>query len=81
MPYLSISEAAEELKSGLITPTELLAEMLEHIDKQDQELQAYTTVMREQAYFAVNSCSKGMRWPGGHSPERMLRSTSFWMRR
>lgn len=50
MPYLSISEAAEEIKSGLITPTELLAEILERIDARDQEIQAYTTVMREEAF-------------------------------
>lgn len=61
MPYLSISEAAEELKSGLITPTELLAEMLEHIDKQDQELLAYTTVMREQAFKDAEHAEQEMR--------------------
>lgn len=49
MPYLSISEAAEEIKSGLITPTELVLETLERIDEMDQELQAYVTVMRDQA--------------------------------
>jgi len=49
MPYVSISEAAEEIKSGLITPTELVLETLERIDEQDQELQAYVTVMRDQA--------------------------------
>jgi aspartyl-tRNA(Asn)/glutamyl-tRNA(Gln) amidotransferase subunit A len=49
MPYLSISEAAEEIKSGLITPTELLLETLARIDEQDQEIHSYVTVMRDQA--------------------------------
>ncbi len=49
MSYLSIREAANDIKSDLITPTELLAEILERIDSQDQEIQAYTTVMRDQA--------------------------------
>src|SRR5690606_35705893 len=39
------------------------------------------TVMREHWYCSVSSCSKGMRWPGGHSPERILPSTSSRMRR
>jgi aspartyl-tRNA(Asn)/glutamyl-tRNA(Gln) amidotransferase subunit A len=50
MPYLSIRQAAEEIRSGLITPTELLAETLERIDQLDGDIQAFVTVMREQAY-------------------------------
>ena len=50
MPYASIHEASEELRSGLITPTELLAETLERIDQLDGEIKAFITVMREQAY-------------------------------
>ncbi|HEY0752851.1 MAG TPA: amidase [Ktedonobacteraceae bacterium] len=49
MPYLSISEAAEEIKSGLITPTELVLEILESIETRDQILHSYVTVMRDQA--------------------------------
>lgn len=49
MAYLSINEAAEGIKSGLITPTELLSETLERIDEQEEEIQAYVTVMRDQA--------------------------------
>src|SRR5260370_34273521 len=50
MLYLSIQQASEELRSGLITPTELLAETLERIDQLDGEIKAFITVMREQAY-------------------------------
>ncbi len=50
MPYLSIREAAEEIRSGLITPTELVAETLERIDTLDGDLKAFVTVMRDQAY-------------------------------
>jgi aspartyl-tRNA(Asn)/glutamyl-tRNA(Gln) amidotransferase subunit A len=61
MPYLSISEAAEELKSGLITPTELLLETFEKIDEQDHEIQAYVTVMREQALKDAERAEQEMR--------------------
>ncbi|HVU69649.1 MAG TPA: amidase [Ktedonobacteraceae bacterium] len=61
MPYLSISEAAEELKSGLITPTELLLETFEKIDEQDQEIQAFVTVMREQALKEAERAEQEMR--------------------
>src|SRR6266849_4703112 len=50
MPYLSIQQTSEELRSGLITPTELLAETLERIDQLDSDIQAFVTVMRDQAY-------------------------------
>ena len=41
---------------------------------------ALPTVARAQPYWATNSCSKGMRSPGRHSPERMRPSTSARMR-
>jgi len=50
MPYLSIHEASADLHSGLVTPTELLAEMLQQIDDLDEEIQAFVTVMREEAF-------------------------------
>lgn len=50
MPYLSISEASADLRSGLVTPTELLAEVLEEIDARDEALQAFVTVMRDEAF-------------------------------
>ena len=33
MPYTSIREAAEEIHSGIITPTELVMETIERIDE------------------------------------------------
>ncbi|HYX49701.1 MAG TPA: amidase family protein, partial [Ktedonobacteraceae bacterium] len=50
MLYLSIQQASEELRSGLITPTELLADTLDSIDQLDRDIQAFVTVMRDQAY-------------------------------
>src|SRR6266699_4958085 len=49
MPYTSIREAAAEIHSGLITPTELVLEALERIEELDGEIKAFVTVMREQA--------------------------------
>ena len=49
MPYTSIREAAEEIHSGLLTPTELVLEMFERIDEQESNIQAYITVMRDKA--------------------------------
>ncbi len=50
MPYLSIREASADMLSGLTTPTELVGEALEHIDRLDPEIQAFVTALREQAY-------------------------------
>lgn len=50
MPYLSIQEASADLRSGLVTPTELLAEMLAQIDAHDNTIQAFVTVMRDEAF-------------------------------
>ncbi|MDQ6660355.1 MAG: amidase family protein, partial [Chloroflexota bacterium] len=50
MPYFSIQEVADEIRSGLITPTELLAEALERIDQLDGEIKAFVTVMRNEAF-------------------------------
>src|SRR6266436_8138551 len=61
MPYLSIQEASEELRSGLITPTELLAETLERIDQLDGEIKAFITVMREQAYKEAEKAENEQR--------------------
>ena len=49
MPYLSITEAAADLRSGMTTPTELLAEALERIDQLDGDIKAFVTVMRDEA--------------------------------
>ncbi len=61
MPYMSIREAAEELHSGIITPTELVIETLERIDEQDSEIQAYITVMREQAQKSAEQAEQELR--------------------
>src|SRR2546428_5451588 len=61
MPYTSIREAAEEIHSGLITPTELVLETLERVDEQDGEIQAYITVMREQALQDAEQAERELR--------------------
>src|SRR5436305_5371555 len=61
MPYTSIREAAGEIHSGLITPTELVLETLERIDEQDGEIQAYITVMREQALQDAEQAERELR--------------------
>ncbi|GAC1355935.1 MAG: amidase [Ktedonobacteraceae bacterium] len=61
MSYTSIREAAEEIHAGLITPTELVLETLERIDEQDSEIQAYVTVMREQALEDADKAENELR--------------------
>jgi aspartyl-tRNA(Asn)/glutamyl-tRNA(Gln) amidotransferase subunit A len=61
MPYLSIQQASEELRSGIITPTELLAETLERIDRLDSDIQAFVTVMRDQAYDEAEKAENEQR--------------------
>ncbi|MBO0783624.1 MAG: amidase, partial [Ktedonobacteraceae bacterium] len=68
MPYTSIREAAEEIHSGLITPSELVTETLEHIEKFDGEIQAYVTVMREQAMQDAEQAEREMRTGLHRSP-------------
>jgi aspartyl-tRNA(Asn)/glutamyl-tRNA(Gln) amidotransferase subunit A len=61
MPYMSILEAAEEIHSGLITPTELVLESLERIDQYDGEIKAFVTVMREQALRDAEQAERELR--------------------
>jgi aspartyl-tRNA(Asn)/glutamyl-tRNA(Gln) amidotransferase subunit A len=61
MPYLSIREAAAEVHSGLITPTELVLESLERIDQHDGEVKAFVTVMREQALRDAEQAERELR--------------------
>ncbi|HZO73014.1 MAG TPA: amidase [Ktedonobacteraceae bacterium] len=61
MTYTSIQEAATEIRSGLITPTELVLETLEQIDAHDNEIQAFTTVMREQALADAEQAEREIR--------------------
>jgi aspartyl-tRNA(Asn)/glutamyl-tRNA(Gln) amidotransferase subunit A len=61
MPYLSIRQAAEEIHSGIIAPTELVAETLERIDALDGDLEAFVTVMRDQAYEDAERLERELR--------------------
>src|SRR6266576_4952779 len=61
MPYQSIQHASEELSAGLITPTELLAETLDSIDQLDSDIQAFVTVMRDQAYAEAEKAENEQR--------------------
>ena len=61
MPYLSIQQASEDLHSGIITPTELLADTLERIDQLDSDIQAFVTVMRDQAYEEAEKAENEQR--------------------
>ncbi len=49
MPYLSIKEASDDIRSGMTTPTELVNEALERIDQLEPEIQAFITVLRDSA--------------------------------
>ena len=61
MPYTSIREAAEEIHSGLLTPTELVLEMFERIDEQESDIQAYITVMRDKALEDADKAETELR--------------------
>jgi aspartyl-tRNA(Asn)/glutamyl-tRNA(Gln) amidotransferase subunit A len=61
MPYQSIQQASEVLRSGIITPTELLADTLDSIDQLDSEVQAFVTVMRDQAYEEAEKAENEQR--------------------
>lgn len=61
MPYLSIHRASEDMRAGLITPTELLAETLEQIDAQDEEIRAFVTVTREEAWKEAEQAESEQR--------------------
>ena len=61
MPYTSIREAADELHAGIITPTELVLETIEQIDAQEPAIQAYVTVLREQALIDAEQAERELR--------------------
>jgi aspartyl-tRNA(Asn)/glutamyl-tRNA(Gln) amidotransferase subunit A len=61
MPNMSIRDAADEVHAGIITPTELVLEIFERIDEQDSEIQAYITVMRDQALNDAEQAEREMR--------------------
>ncbi len=61
MPYLSIQEAADDIHSGLITPTELVLETFERIDQLDSDIKAFVTVMRDEALRDAEQAEREMR--------------------
>jgi aspartyl-tRNA(Asn)/glutamyl-tRNA(Gln) amidotransferase subunit A len=61
MPYLSIQQAAADIRSGLVTPTELVEEALERIDQLDGDIKAFVTVMREQALRDAEQAEREQR--------------------
>jgi aspartyl-tRNA(Asn)/glutamyl-tRNA(Gln) amidotransferase subunit A len=61
MPYTSIRETAEEIHSGLITPTELVLETFERIDAIEGQIQAFVTLMRDQALKDAEQAELEMR--------------------
>jgi aspartyl-tRNA(Asn)/glutamyl-tRNA(Gln) amidotransferase subunit A len=58
---VQLKEIAEEIHSGIVTPTELVMETLDRIDEVDGEIQAFITVMREQALRDAEQAEKEMR--------------------
>src|SRR6202165_5048104 len=61
MSYLSITEAAAGLRSGMTTPTELLAEALERIDQLDSDIKAFVTVTRDEALADAEKAEQEQR--------------------
>src|SRR5579872_4793569 len=61
MPYLSLALAAEEIRSGIVTPGELVAEARERIEERDGAIKAFVTVMREQAYKDAEQAERELR--------------------
>jgi len=61
MPYLSLALAAEEIRSGIVTPGELVAEALERIEERDGAIKAFVTVMRDQAYKDAEQAERELR--------------------
>ena len=61
MLYQSIQQASEELRAGIVTPTELLADTLDSIDQLDGDVQAFITVMRDQAFEAAEQAESEQR--------------------
>ncbi|GHO75261.1 amidase [Ktedonobacter sp. SOSP1-85] len=61
MSYLSIRKVAEELQAGIITPTELVEETLNLIEERDTEVEAFVTVMREEAMAQAEQAERELR--------------------
>ncbi len=61
MLYTSLRELADEIHAGIITPPELVAETLDRIDALDGEVQAFLTVIREQAMRDADQAEREQR--------------------
>lgn len=61
MTYTSIHELADEIHSGMLSPTELVQEAFERIDQQDGKIQAFITLMHEQAIKDAEQAEREMR--------------------
>jgi aspartyl-tRNA(Asn)/glutamyl-tRNA(Gln) amidotransferase subunit A len=61
MTYMSIREIADEIHSGIVTPTELVQETLKSIDKLDSEVKAFITVLHEQAVKDAEQAEREIR--------------------
>jgi aspartyl-tRNA(Asn)/glutamyl-tRNA(Gln) amidotransferase subunit A len=61
MTYTSIREIADEIHSGVLTPTELLQQTFERIDRQESEIQAFVSMMYEQAFKDAEQAEREMR--------------------
>ncbi|MBX5456678.1 MAG: amidase [Thermogemmatispora sp.] len=61
MLYRSIRELADDIRSGMTTPGELVSEALERIEALDGELQAFVTVMRDAALQAAEEAEHEQR--------------------
>jgi aspartyl-tRNA(Asn)/glutamyl-tRNA(Gln) amidotransferase subunit A len=58
---MSICAAAEELRSGIITPTELVAQVFARIEEHDREIQAFVTLLRDEAMREAEKAEKELR--------------------
>src|SRR5689334_18553081 len=61
MPYLSIQEAANDIRSGLITPTELVEEALERIELLDPQIHAFVAVLADEARQEAEKAEREQR--------------------
>lgn len=65
--YWSIEQLSQTIRTGRISPVEVIQTMLDRIDSLDSDLHAYITVMREQALararIAEDEISRGL-WRG-----------------
>ena len=58
IPFLSVSQLSELIKSRQISPVEVVAAYLERIDRLNDRLYAYLTVCRDQAVEAARASER-----------------------